>query len=80
MKLADQLRAAIYAARKRAGLSQKQLADRLGVTVPVVGQIERGDRNVSASRADEIFAALDAVPVLTLTTPPTEVWGIPTQD
>ena len=48
----------IQQARKAAGLSQKELAERLGVTQTVIGNIERGERNPKIETIDRISVAL----------------------
>lgn len=45
------------AARKRAGLTQRELADRLGVTQPVVARLERAGANPKVSTLAEIASA-----------------------
>lgn len=47
-------------AREQAGLSQGQVAERLGVHRPTVSQIEAGDRNVRLDEIDK-FAELYGV-------------------
>ena len=50
----------LKAERNRAGLSQEQLAERIGVSYgQVVGTIERGDTNTSLSVIVAIMDALD---------------------
>jgi transcriptional regulator with XRE-family HTH domain len=53
----------ISAARKAAGLTQKQLADRMGVSQPTVAALERGRGNPTigqlAAVADALGAGLD---------------------
>jgi|SRR6056297_2877137 len=48
--------------RKRAGLTQAELAERVGVTRPYLSQLENGDRNVSARLHKRIVAALNVDP------------------
>lgn len=45
--------------REEAGLTQEQLADKVGVTRPMITQIERGTKNVTLALAKEIAAALN---------------------
>jgi predicted transcriptional regulator len=47
----------IRAARRRAGLSQKQLAERLAVSQPVVARLERRGANPRVSTLDRVIAA-----------------------
>jgi len=49
----ESLRAALVATRKRAGLTQTQMAQRLGVGQSFVSKIERGDSYV------EVFTCVD---------------------
>ena len=49
---------AIRAARKRAGLKQKELAERIGTTPQAVGQYERGLRTPSCARLEIIAEVL----------------------
>ncbi len=49
----ERLRAALVAARKRAGLTQTQMAQQLGVGQSFISKIERGDSYV------EVFTCLD---------------------
>lgn len=45
-------------ARRRAGLTQQQLADRLGITQPYVSQVERGERNLTLSAVAAFVVAV----------------------
>lgn len=45
--------------RKRAGLTQKQLAERLGVTHALIGQYERGERHPKLETIQRIADALN---------------------
>ncbi|GAB6932089.1 helix-turn-helix domain-containing protein [Calditerricola satsumensis] len=56
----------IRAYRKLKGLTQKELAERLGVSVAVLGSVERGVRRPSSHLLNAIAAALQ-VPVEELT-------------
>jgi len=44
-------------ARRRAGMTQRQLASRAGVTQPTVARIERGDVEASLERVLELVRA-----------------------
>ncbi len=55
--------AAIQEARRRRGLSQRELADQAGVTQPMVSLAERG-KDMRVSTLQQIAAALDLVPLL----------------
>lgn len=48
--------------RMRAGLSQQELADRLGVTWQTVSNVERGVSGLSSKKIDKWAAAMDAEP------------------
>lgn len=48
----------IKAARKRAGLTQQQLADAVGVGRVAIGHLETGERQPSLDLANRIAAAL----------------------
>ncbi|MBS6510397.1 MAG: helix-turn-helix transcriptional regulator [Clostridiales bacterium] len=45
--------------REKAGLSQRQLAEALGVTQGMIGQIERGTKGVSLQLGKAMAAALN---------------------
>jgi len=49
--------------RKRKGVSQSELARRLGRTQPFISHIEHGDRRIDAIEFYAIVKALDAEPV-----------------
>lgn len=51
--------AAIRALRRRRGWSQEEFADRIGLHRTYIGDIERGERNVSLVNIMRIAAALD---------------------
>lgn len=55
--------------RQARGINQEDFADLLGVHRTYVGSVERGERNLSLRRVEELAARLDADP-LTLLTPP----------
>ena len=55
-----QLGARLAAARHQAGLSQQQVADRLGMRRPAISEIETGERDVKALELDR-FAQLYGV-------------------
>ena len=56
------VREAIVRARKRAGMSQRDLALRLGRSYSHVARIERGQRRVDVVHFYEIARALDVCP------------------
>ena len=45
--------------RKRAGLSQEQLALKCGLDRTYIGGVERGERNISIVNIDKIARAID---------------------
>lgn len=51
---------ALRALRKSAGMTQEQLAERLGVDPTFVGRLERGQRGAHWRTIRRILAALDA--------------------
>ena len=53
---------ALRALRKDAGMTQEQLAERLGVDPTFVGRLERGQRGAHWRTIRRILAALDARP------------------
>ena len=55
---------ALRALRREAGLTQEQLADRLGVDPTFVGRLERGQRGAHWRTIRRILTALD-IPVST---------------
>ena len=57
---AKTLGARLAAARHQAGLSQQQVADRLGMRRPAISEIETGERDVKALELDR-FAQLYGV-------------------
>ena len=57
---AKALGARLAAARHQAGLSQQQVADRLGMRRPAISEIETGERDVKALELDR-FAQLYGV-------------------
>jgi predicted transcriptional regulator len=59
----------IKAARERAGLTQKQLAQRLAVSQPVVARLERRGANPRISTLDRVIAATGHGLDVTLTPP-----------
>lgn len=61
--------AALKQAREKAGLSQKQLADKLNVKQPVISEIESGTANTTAETIERYANALNMVPVFKLTKP-----------
>jgi len=54
----DQLAQRIRAFRKLKGLTQQQLADRLGVSVAVLGSLERGTRKQEPKLLERIAETL----------------------
>ena len=63
MTVADDVKTAfgrrVRALRKRAGLSQEQLALKCGLDRTYVGGVERGERNISIVNIEKIARALD---------------------
>lgn len=53
------IRAAIKAERSRAGLSQRELGERLGVTHTVISNMENGPRSVTLAETPAICRALN---------------------
>ena len=60
--LAHRLGDKIRTLRKRAGLTQEQLAETAEVSVNFIGYIERGQRAVSIKTLERIAEALDVTP------------------
>ncbi|MFD9409025.1 helix-turn-helix domain-containing protein [Streptomyces sp. NPDC059989] len=54
----------VKASRKRAGLTQEQLADQIGYSVQYVGSVEQGRRHPSTRFVDRVEVALDAFGVI----------------
>jgi transcriptional regulator with XRE-family HTH domain len=50
---------ALVEARKRAGLTQKELADLAGVKQPTIAALEHGDANPTIGKLGSIFALLN---------------------
>ena len=48
--------------RKRAGLSQEQLALKCGLDRTYIGGVERGERNISIVNIEKIANAMDLTP------------------
>ena len=65
-KLHRNLRDVLINARKNLGLSQRDLAKRLGVTHSIIGKIETGDRRLDVIEFYEYTKALGLVPSETL--------------
>jgi transcriptional regulator with XRE-family HTH domain len=65
----DPINEVIKAARERAGLTQKQLAQRMSVSQPVVARLERRGANPRLSTLDRVIAATGHGLDLTLTPP-----------
>lgn len=57
---AEALRLALIGAREAAGLSQRDVADRLGVSQPRIAQVERGSKPMSATFMVRYAAAVNA--------------------
>jgi transcriptional regulator with XRE-family HTH domain len=57
---AKQLGEAVRETRRRAGLTQVVLAERLGVSAPYVANVEAGRQNVTLGQMANIAAALGA--------------------
>lgn len=47
--------------RSRSGLTQQQLADRIGVTVPYLSKLETGERTINNVRLSSAVAIADAL-------------------
>lgn len=62
MTVADQFGKNLAACRKRAGLSQEELAFRAALHRTAVGQIERGERTARVDTFAKLLGALDADP------------------
>ena len=60
------LRETLIKARKDLGMSQRDLADRLGITYSVIGKVETGDRRLDVIEFYEYTSALELVPSETL--------------
>ena len=60
------LRKTLIKARKDLGLSQRDLAERLGITHSVIGKVETGDRRLDVVEFYEYTKALELVPSETL--------------
>ena len=58
MNIAQHIGTRIRAARAKAGLSQKELAQRVGIGQPMISRIEKGDRVPSTAQLTHIAAAL----------------------
>ena len=52
----------VRALRKRAGLSQEQLALKCGLDRTYIGGVERGERNISIVNIEKIARAMDLSP------------------
>lgn len=57
----------LKAARKRAGLSQEELAALCDLHRTYIGSVERGERNISIKNIERISAALGVKPTTLLT-------------
>ena len=65
-KLHRSLRDFLTKARKDLNLSQRDLAEKLGVTYSIIGKIETGDRRLDVIEFYEYSKALELVPSETL--------------
>ena len=54
-----EIASAIIRKRQSAGMSQVQLAEKLGVQQPMVSQLESGEYNYTISKITQLVAALD---------------------
>lgn len=57
---AEALRLALVRARENAGLSQRDVAERLGVSQPRIAQVERGSKPMSATFMVRYATAVNA--------------------
>mgnify|MGYP000754097828 CR=1 FL=1 len=60
------LRITLIRARKDLGLSQRGLAEKMGITRSVIGKVETGDRRLDVIEFYEYTKALELVPSETL--------------
>jgi transcriptional regulator with XRE-family HTH domain len=60
------MRTRISEIRKRAGVSQSELAQKIGATLSMVGKLERGERGLTLNWLTKIAAALDVSPAMLL--------------
>lgn len=60
-----QIGSVLHDARERAGLTQEQVAERLGVSTSYVGHLERGRRNPTAKTIAQFGDALGCRFILT---------------
>ena len=65
-KLHSSLRGKLIKARQEMGFSQRDLAEKLGVTHSVIGKIETGDRRLDVVEYYEYCKVLNLVPSETL--------------
>jgi transcriptional regulator with XRE-family HTH domain len=65
--------AVVTAARRRAGLTQSELASRAGTSQPVVSVYERGHRDPSVETLRRLVAAAGCQLVLGLRAPPSDL-------
>jgi transcriptional regulator with XRE-family HTH domain len=64
---AAELGSRVRALRNERGWSQEELGDRAGVHWTFIGQLERGQRNVSLSNLLKVAAGLDVDPAVLVT-------------
>lgn len=62
----EEVAQAIIEARKRLGVSQRELAKRIGISPPTMNRIEKGGGNIEAKTLLRIAEALDIPPPLLL--------------
>lgn len=55
---------AVTYARSQAGLTQQQLADRCGVSISLISEIENGTRNATPAMLNKLAAALNCPRVI----------------
>lgn len=60
----------LRAIRRREGLSQEQMAERLDWHRTYVGGVERGERNLTLQSVERLAAFLGLDPLVLLTAPP----------
>ena len=58
MKLADRLAESLLRMRREAGVTQAEMARRLGLTQSTIARAEKGNQNLTLSMLDELCDAL----------------------